>query len=633
MNKLSLMTVGQPNPRRLARIFAAAAFLTACAFSLAVAYVSVNRYETVTLERLSKVTRASGHAWANLEPDGQFVRVSGVASSETDGEELIRILGSLIDSGRIIAEVTPPAVPEPPLPVHTLQILRSGSDVTVSGIIPDEAERAAILRGIEAAVHSPVITDLVETSSGPAADGWGAALSFGLDSLSRLQRSSVFVRTESVTVVAVAAAPEDRAAIERQLTAARPEEVALHLDIRAPQPRIDPFQFRAAALGGTIDVTDCSAADAEDARRILETAMAGGSADFQCGVGLGSPHPDWAGVVAAGIAAISELTNATIRIVDTDVRLLGHVSNDRDAFETVSQRLEGSLPEVFSLHAVPPPEAITDAATGTRETAGLYATLSPEGLVRLDGFVPDGKIRETVVVYAHALFGSENVHDSSETGGDLPAGWPAAVFAGLDSLALLRNGLLSVQEELIAVRGIGRTPEAPELISQLLSEEAGGWSDSQVDVRFLDFLAERPAEETPAEPEGLDPVVCETRISAALKNRQIAFAPASATIDEDSELVIDAIAEILAECPSARFEIEGHTDSQGSAEMNRNLSQNRAEAVVGALIKRRVLTSGLTAVGYGEEQPVADNSSEAGRSKNRRIAFRLLPESGEQKDE
>ena len=633
MNKSSLMNIGQPNPGRIASAFAAAAFLLAGLFSIALAYVSVSRYEAVTLEHLSKVTRASGHTWAKLVPDGRLVRISGIASGKADGDDLIRILGSMIDPERIVDETAPPAEPEPPVPAHVLQILRNGSEVIVSGVMPGQAERAAVLREIAARVHSARITDLLETGAGPATDGWSAALSFGLDSLSRLRQSSMVIRPEAVSVVAVVGTPEGRNGIETALTAARPENVALRLEVRAPRPRLDPFLFRAAALGGTIDVTDCSAESAEDARRILDAALAAGSADFQCGIGLGAPHPDWASVVAAGIAAISELRSATVRIVDTDVRLVGHASNDRDVFDGASRRLRRSLPERFSLHAVPPPESVTDASTGTREATGFRATLSPEGLVQLDGFIPDGRIRDTVAVYAQALFGSESVHDRSEVGGDLPAGWPAAIFAGLDSLALLRNGALSIQADLIAVRGIGRTSDSPALISQLLSAEAGGWSDSEVDVEYFEFLAERPSEEKPAEPVELDPVICGARISATLEDQQIAFAPASANIDSDSEKVIDAIAEILADCPSARFEIEGHTDSQGREEMNKNLSQSRAEAVVGALIRRRVLTSGLTAVGYGEERPVADNSSEAGRSKNRRIEFRLLSGSGEQSDE
>ena len=72
------------------------------------------------------------------------------------------------------------------------------------------------------------------------------------------------------------------------------------------------------------------------------------------------------------------------------------------------------------------------------------------------------------------------------------------------------------------------------------------------------------------------------------------------------------------------MEVAGHTDSQGSDEGNRKLSQARAEAVITALSARRVLTRNLTPKGYGESQPIADNDTEKGREANRRIEFVLL---------
>ena len=72
---------------------------------------------------------------------------------------------------------------------------------------------------------------------------------------------------------------------------------------------------------------------------------------------------------------------------------------------------------------------------------------------------------------------------------------------------------------------------------------------------------------------------------------------------------MDDIAEILKKCGEIRMEIGGHTDSQGREVMNQQLSQSRARAVLNALRERRVLTSALTAKGYGESAPIADNKT------------------------
>jgi len=69
--------------------------------------------------------------------------------------------------------------------------------------------------------------------------------------------------------------------------------------------------------------------------------------------------------------------------------------------------------------------------------------------------------------------------------------------------------------------------------------------------------------------------------------------------------------------------IEGHTDSSGSAEINQQLSQQRAEAVMQALEARGVDAARLSAEGYGAERPLASNDTEEGRSANRRVEVYL----------
>ena len=87
---------------------------------------------------------------------------------------------------------------------------------------------------------------------------------------------------------------------------------------------------------------------------------------------------------------------------------------------------------------------------------------------------------------------------------------------------------------------------------------------------------------------------------------------------------MDEIAEILKQCGELKMEIGGHTDSQGREEMNRQLSLERARAVLNELRLRRVLTSTIEAKGYGETAPIADNDTEEGREINRRIEFRII---------
>ena len=109
--------------------------------------------------------------------------------------------------------------------------------------------------------------------------------------------------------------------------------------------------------------------------------------------------------------------------------------------------------------------------------------------------------------------------------------------------------------------------------------------------------------------------------SGKFVTNNILFETAKATLKPESMDEIQKVAEYMKKNPSVRFEVQGHTDNQGSDAVNDPLSQQRAEAVVKALEGLGVDGFNLRAVGKGSHEPVADNKTEAGRAKNRRVEF------------
>ena len=101
----------------------------------------------------------------------------------------------------------------------------------------------------------------------------------------------------------------------------------------------------------------------------------------------------------------------------------------------------------------------------------------------------------------------------------------------------------------------------------------------------------------------------------------ILFETGKATLKPESMEEIQKVADYMKKNPSARFEVQGHTDNSGSDKVNDPLSQERAEAVVKALEGMGVDPFNLRPVGKGSHEPVADNGTEAGRAQNRRVEF------------
>ncbi|HZF55716.1 MAG TPA: OmpA family protein [Polyangiaceae bacterium] len=107
--------------------------------------------------------------------------------------------------------------------------------------------------------------------------------------------------------------------------------------------------------------------------------------------------------------------------------------------------------------------------------------------------------------------------------------------------------------------------------------------------------------------------------------QQVQFDTARATIRKESDELLDEVADVLKQhVELTRIEVQGHTDTKGNDRVNQTLSQNRANAVMAALVKRGVEASRLTAKGYGETQPIATNDTDEGRQKNRRVQFKIL---------
>jgi len=99
----------------------------------------------------------------------------------------------------------------------------------------------------------------------------------------------------------------------------------------------------------------------------------------------------------------------------------------------------------------------------------------------------------------------------------------------------------------------------------------------------------------------------------------ILFDTGKSTIKPESLPLIDEIHTLLASNASLNVSIEGHTDNVGNAAGNKTLSENRAKAVMNALLAKGIVKERLSAVGWGQEKPVADNRTDDGRAKNRRV--------------
>ena len=99
----------------------------------------------------------------------------------------------------------------------------------------------------------------------------------------------------------------------------------------------------------------------------------------------------------------------------------------------------------------------------------------------------------------------------------------------------------------------------------------------------------------------------------------IHFDTGKSVIKDESKPIVEQIIVLMKDNPALSLSVEGHTDNVGDAKSNKTLSEQRAKAVADAIVAAGIASSRLKAVGFGQEKPVADNRTEEGRAKNRRV--------------
>jgi len=114
---------------------------------------------------------------------------------------------------------------------------------------------------------------------------------------------------------------------------------------------------------------------------------------------------------------------------------------------------------------------------------------------------------------------------------------------------------------------------------------------------------------------------CLNRFAVLSRTGAIYFRPASVRLDAKSKPLLTEVEGVVGKCPTLKVEVSGYTDSDGSPESNKLLSERRAKAVAEALVADGVPRSQISAAGYGEDKPVAANDTPKNKALNRRIEF------------
>jgi len=243
------------------------------------------------------------------------------------------------------------------------------------------------------------------------------------------------------------------------------------------------------------------------------------------------------------------------------------------------------------------------------------ATKLDDGTVDLTGYVPTEDDRNRVYARADQLFG-ERLRGKKVlvAAGEPDANWDDVINTHLPELASLDSGTFTLNDRQALVQGVVSDASIRDRVNSVVTSLPQGY------VGAANITVPNAAADNAGEVK--DAALCQGLFNELKGDSRVNFSSGRAEIrGSESFDLLNTLASAANQCKSFLIQVEGHTDSEGDAGYNQQLSENRANTVRAYLADNGVEVDRVTAVGFGETNPIASNDTREGMASNRRIEF------------
>lgn len=502
--------------------------------------------------------------------------------------------------------------------------------LTIKGFAPDEATRDAMINQAKnVAEDRPVIAD-IQLADGMPDENWPELVFAGIGAMAQVGAGRYDVVGNDVSFSGDVT--EDSEKMENE---AGPAAEAKTADLIEGDDTVDgpaivtPYVMTVYKSDDGGFWAEGVAPD-EQARDKLIAALKENFAvdEIEAEIELagGMPGEDWQDFVVDRAIALKAINSGSLNIEDYDSHLIGVVDTpeDMDLVQTKLAAIDSAM--TVDLNPIDP-----------RPAAKLELVVSPDQGVTLWGNLPEDLTEKDVVA---ALGLHEYEGGLSEDGRGNAEDWRKNLAGIGGYLPQFEHVGIKLGNDGARVAGKLYPKADVEKVTEGLTDLLGTEQAATIDVALTEMTYEDNTQRKnplTGKEEVYDrghwlPIAtfsagleaCQKQSSDILASSKITFLRGEATLDTKAEKILDDLAAVVSNClrgGKLALEIGGHTDSRGATDMNKELSQERAAAVRQALLARGVDQAALIAIGYGEANPIADNKTDEGRAKNRRITF------------
>jgi len=435
---------------------------------------------------------------------------------------------------------------------------------------------------------------------------------------------SVEMNGQHATITGIAGNSEDRMSIIEAVRSARwsgglvsggvTVVDAANLKIAAPRDKpVGPFIWTADKQHTVVELTGLVPSEIirKDLVSHAQTLFPDGVVDKMT-VGRGVPVGDWPGAAKRSLEALAKLQSGRVTGNGAAFTLVGVAKND--ALVDAAQERLLEIPIGFtSEDTIKVPKAV---AVRSPYNWGVNYEGDNEPII-LTGFAPNRETADDILQHTKARFPRKRVIDSMVIAAGKPEGnWVEMVKYSIDNLSLLDSGRAEGVDRAFKVIGIADSEAVADQVRGAMARLPDTIFNGAAELSVLPVVQINQVDE------------CQSLFNQVKQSATINFGNAEAVILPDSYGILDRLVNVVKQCSAFEINIEGHTDSSGSAAFNQRLSQDRASAVVDYLVSKGVSRAQMVAQGFGETRPIGDNSTPEGKALNRRIEFTIKNKEG-----
>jgi OmpA-OmpF porin, OOP family len=502
---------------------------------------------------------------SRVDLDAANLLIEGEAEDLTSFKGVKTALQTTLPQGvRLRSDKVTPPVVKP----YTWAARLAANQVQLTGHVPSERARDEIFAAAKKAFPKAAVVDRLQIAAGEPKE-WLPSVLAAVAKLGRLEEGSIDMRDAELSIAGLAADEATAADIRRSLKSDVPPSFKTTEALRikeVPLKTIDPFTTGITAANGVVILSGYVPSPAAKAA-LLEATKArlpGQRIDDKLEIANGA-HDGWPACVQSGLLGLGRLGAGRMQMTGRTLALQGQTDS-----EPLSQGV----------------------AVEVQNAAGQACATDVK--VAFTGIPSDELKRRAEAAAARA---------AAEEAARKSAAEAAAAKAAADAAAAKEAADAAARA---AAAQPAPAPVAPPPVVAVAPPPP-------------------PAAPAPTQAQA-EAINCQTLLTQVQNDGVINFKRASAELDRQSNATLDKIAGVMASCKSARIEVQGHTDAEGTPERNINLSNRRAQSVLDYLSAAGVEPARLTAVGYGETRPVAPNDTRENRARNRRIEFEVRKE-------